>query len=556
MGEAGSRRGGVSAMSSMELNEILKIALKGGASDIHLKSGLPPMFRVDGALVPLKNGERLMPDVLQKMAFGIMNPVQRQRFEESREADLAYGIPGLGRFRVNVFQQRGTIGIVFRVIPFGVKSMDQLHLPKVIEKIAMENRGLILVTGTTGSGKSTTLASMIDYINSNKTCHIMTIEDPIEFLIRDRRSIVNQREIGVDTQSFANALRAALRQDPDVILVGEMRDFETIETALTAAETGHLVMSTLHTLDATETINRIISVFPPYQQKQVRLQLASILKAVISQRLVPRADGRGRVPALEVLVTTARVRECVSDKDRTKELHDAIAKGFTTYGMQTFDQSLMSLVKQELVTYDEALKHVSNPDDFALRFRGIASTSDGTWDDFEKDEDEEEEGGEQPASAARQGPLRGRQARDRHRHRALLAGPPPETGGCPAGFVRLCGHVDLARPARSAAPSCASSRSAATASSRARPSCPRATRRCSSRTRAWCRSSASSSARRRATTRRATTVAEVHARLRQAQRPRERRPHRAPPHLLRDARQLLASATTSSATRSPGPGSS
>jgi twitching motility protein PilT len=298
-----------------------------------------------------------------------------------------------------VFQQRGTVGIVFRVIPFGVKSMEQLHLPKVIEKIAMEQRGLILVTGTTGSGKSTTLASMIDHINAHRTAHIMTIEDPIEFLIRDRRSVVNQREIGVDTQTFANALRAALRQDPDVILVGEMRDFETIETALTAAETGHLVMSTLHTLDATETINRIISVFPPYQQKQVRLQLASILKAVISQRLVPRADGRGRVPALEVLVTTARVRECVSDKDRTKELHDAIAKGFTTYGMQTFDQSLMSLVKQELVTYDEALKHVSNPDDFALRFRGIASTSDGTWDDFEKGEGEEEEG-EQPAASA------------------------------------------------------------------------------------------------------------------------------------------------------------
>jgi twitching motility protein PilT len=371
----------------MELNEILKIALKGGASDIHLKSGLPTMFRVDGALVPLKNGERLLPEEMQKTAFSLMNPVQKARFEEARECDLAYGIPGLGRFRVNIFQQRGTIGIVFRVIPFGVKSIDQLLLPRVIERISMENRGLVLVTGTTGSGKSTTLAAMIDHINSNRTCHIMTIEDPIEFLIRDRRSLVNQREIGVDTQSFANALRAALRQDPDVILVGEMRDFETIETAITAAETGHLVMSTLHTLDATETINRIISVFPPYQQKQVRLQLASILKAVISQRLVPRADSRGRVPALEVMVSTARIRECISDKERTKELPDAIAKGFTTYGMQTFDQSLMHLVKQELVTYEEALKHVSNPDDFALRFRGIASTSDGTWDDFEgKDE--------------------------------------------------------------------------------------------------------------------------------------------------------------------------
>jgi twitching motility protein PilT len=370
---------------ALNLDEILKVALKGGASDIHLKSGLPPMFRVDGALVPLKNGERLMPEDMVKIAHSIMNEVQRARFEEKRECDLAYGIAGLGRFRVNVFQQRGTTGIVFRVIPFGVKTMEQLFLPKVIEKIALEQRGLILVTGTTGSGKSTTLASMIDHINTNRTCHIMTIEDPIEFLIRDRRSIVNQREIGVDTQTFSNALRAALRQDPDVILVGEMRDFETIETAITAAETGHLVMSTLHTLDATETINRIISVFPPYQQKQIRLQLASILKAVISQRLVPRADGKGRVPALEVLVSTARIRECVADKDRTKEIHDAIAKGYTTYGMQTFDQSLMSLVKQKLVTYDEALKHVSNPDDFALRFRGIGSTSDGTWDEFEGD---------------------------------------------------------------------------------------------------------------------------------------------------------------------------
>ena len=374
----------------MELNEILKIALKGGASDIHLKSGLPAMFRVDGALVPLKNGERLMPEDIQKMSLAIMNPLQKARFEETREVDLAYGIPGLGRFRVNCFQQRGSVGVVFRVIPFGVKTIESLHLPPVIAQIALEQRGLILVTGTTGSGKSTTLASMIEHINTNRTCHIMTIEDPIEFLIRDRRSIVNQREIGVDTQSFSNALRAALRQDPDVILVGEMRDFETIETALTAAETGHLVMSTLHTLDATETINRIISVFPPYQQKQIRLQLGSILRAVVSQRLVPRSDGKGRVPALEVLVTTARVRECIADKDRTKEIHDAIAKGFTTYGMQTFDQSLMYLVKKGLVTYEESLKHVSNPDDFALRFRGIASTSDGNWESFEESKEAQE----------------------------------------------------------------------------------------------------------------------------------------------------------------------
>ncbi|MDP3938942.1 MAG: type IV pilus twitching motility protein PilT [Deltaproteobacteria bacterium] len=371
----------------MELNEILKVAVKGGASDIHVKAGLPPMFRIDGALVPYKKAPRLMPEDINKMSASIMNNYQRTRFEETNEVDLAYGVPGLGRFRVNVFQQRGTIGIVFRVIPFGIQSIEQLNLPKIVERIAMENRGMILVTGTTGSGKSTSLAAMIDHINTHRTAHVITIEDPIEFLIRDKKSIVNQREIGVDTRSFAGALRSSLRQDPDVILVGEMRDLETIETALTAAETGHLVMSTLHTIDATETITRIVSVFPPYQQKQVRLQLASIIKGIISQRLVPRADGRGRVPALEVLVSTARIRECIIDKERTKEIPDAIAKGFTTYGMQTFDQSLMQLVKNGLVSYDEALRYVSNPDDFALRFRGISATSDSTWDDFEHSEE-------------------------------------------------------------------------------------------------------------------------------------------------------------------------
>jgi twitching motility protein PilT len=377
----------------MELNEILKIAVKGGASDIHIKAGLPPMFRIDGSLVPYKNGARLMPEDIGKIASSIMNSFQRSKFEETNEVDLAYGVPGLGRFRVNIFQQRGTVGVVFRVIPFSIRTIEELNLPKVVERIANERRGLILVTGTTGSGKSTTLAAMIDHINSTRTAHVITIEDPIEFLIRDKKSIVNQREIGVDTRSFSAALKSALRQDPDVILVGEMRDFETIETALTAAETGHLVMSTLHTIDATETITRIVSVFPPYQQKQVRLQIASIIKGIISQRLVPRADGRGRVPALEVLVSTARIRECVMDKDRTKEIPDAIAKGFTTYGMQTFDQSLMSLVKKKLISYEEALKHVSNPDDFALRFRGISATSDSTWDDFERSPEAIEEPG-------------------------------------------------------------------------------------------------------------------------------------------------------------------
>jgi twitching motility protein PilT len=257
-------------------------------------------------------------------------------------------------------------------------------LPKVLEKVAGEQRGLVLVTGTTGSGKSTTLAAMIDHINTTETCHIMTIEDPIEFLIRDKRSIVNQREVGVDTMSFGQALKSALRQDPDVILVGEMRDLETIETALTAAETGHLVMSTLHTLDATETINRIISAFPPYQQKQVRLQLGSVLKAVVSQRLVPRADGKGRVPAVEILLATARVRELIEDKDRTKEIPDAIAQGHVSYGMQTFDQSLMALLRASLITYEEALRQATNPDDFALRVSGISGTSDSKWDSFEK----------------------------------------------------------------------------------------------------------------------------------------------------------------------------
>jgi twitching motility protein PilT len=368
----------------MELNEILQVALRGGASDIHLKAGLPPMFRVDGNLVPLKDARRLPPEEIARMAFGIMNDYQKEKFKVQNELDLAYGVPGLGRFRVNVFQQRGTLGVVLRVIPFKIATIEQLLLPKVLEKIAAEQRGLILVTGTTGSGKSTTLAAMVDHINTNETCHIMTIEDPIEFLVRDKRSIVNQREVGVDTMSFGQALKSALRQDPDVILVGEMRDLETIETAITAAETGHLVLSTLHTLDATETISRIIAAFPPHQQKQIRLQLGSVLRGVVSQRLVPRADGKGRVAAVEVLVANSRVREMVEDKDRTKEIPTAIAQSYTTYGMQTFDQSLMLLFRQNVITYEEALRQSSNPDDFALRASGISGTSDSTWDDFDK----------------------------------------------------------------------------------------------------------------------------------------------------------------------------
>ena len=370
----------------MELGEILKAAIKHGASDVHLKAGLLPIFRINGKLVPLKLPEPLKPEELSAMTTVILKEEQRRKFEHVRELDCAYSISGLGRFRVNIFIQRGTIGIVLRVVPTGVQSFEALHLPKVLEKISLENRGLILCTGTTGCGKSTTLAAIIEYINLHRSCHIMTIEDPIEFLLRDRKSIINQRELGVDTASLSGALRAALRQDPDVILVGEMRDLETIETAIMAAETGHLVLSTLHTLDAAETINRIVGAFPPFQQKQTRIQLASLLRAVISQRLVPRADGKGRVPAIEVMINTARVREYIEDKDKTKKIREAIAQGYVSYGMQTFDQSLMALYKEKLISLDEALRQASNPDDLSLRIRGVSSGTDLTWEDFDKSE--------------------------------------------------------------------------------------------------------------------------------------------------------------------------
>ena len=370
----------------MELGEILKAAIKHGASDVHLKAGLLPIFRINGKLVPLKLPEPLKPEELSAMTTVILKEEQRRKFEHVRELDCAYSISGLGRFRVNIFIQRGTIGIVLRVVPTGVQSFEALHLPKALEKISLENRGLILCTGTTGCGKSTTLASIIEYINIHRSCHIMTIEDPIEFLLRDRKSIINQRELGVDTASLSGALRAALRQDPDVILVGEMRDLETIETAIMAAETGHLVLSTLHTLDAAETINRIVGAFPPFQQKQTRIQLASLLRAVISQRLVPRADGKGRVPAIEVMINTARVREYIEDKDKTKKIREAIAQGYVSYGMQTFDQSLMALYKEKLISLDEALRQASNPDDLSLRIRGVSSGTDLTWEDFDKNE--------------------------------------------------------------------------------------------------------------------------------------------------------------------------
>src|SRR6476660_9466323 len=364
----------------MHVNDLLKIAVESGASDLHVKVGTFPMMRVRGVLTPASQEKKLDHEDVVAMSAAVMSTAQRQKFKEAQEVDLAYSVPGLGRFRCNIFQQRGTVGMVLRVIPMHIRSIDDLGLPAVLKHIADEERGLVLVTGTTGSGKSTTLAELIDHINRSRSTHVMTVEDPIEFLHRDNKSMVNQREVSVDTRSFAQALRSALRQDPDVILVGEMRDFETIETGLLAAETGHLVFSSLHTLDTTETVNRIIAVFPPHQQKQIRLQLASVLKAVVSQRLLPRADGKGRAPAVEVMISTPFIRDCIVDKDKTHLIPGAIAAGTSQYGMQTFDQSIFGLFQQRLVSYEEALRWATNVNEFKLKVQGIATTSDMTRD--------------------------------------------------------------------------------------------------------------------------------------------------------------------------------
>jgi len=356
------------------IDDLLRIASSHGASDLHLKVSAFPVMRISGELHPLGDAARLKQEDTLDMAFAMMSNRQKQRFKEASEVDIAYGVAGLGRFRANIFQQRGSVSIVLRVIPDQTKGTAELGLPPVIERIAKERRGLILVTGATGSGKSTTLAAMIDCINSTRSGHIVTIEDPIEFLHRDKQSFVTQREVDVDTRSFAEALRGALRQDPDVILVGEMRDHETIETALTAAETGHLVLSTLHTLDATETITRIVSSFPSHQQKSVRIQLAGILKAVISMRLVRAAKGAGRVAAIEVLVSTAHIRDHIINQEKTYLIREAIAAGTSQYGMQTFDQSLFFLFQSGLISIEEALNNASNPDEFRMRVSGIQSS--------------------------------------------------------------------------------------------------------------------------------------------------------------------------------------
>lgn len=368
----------------MNIDNLLKVAVERNASDLHLKVGNHPVIRVNGTLHPLIEMKRLIKEDTVIMSHQIMDDSQKEKFQKINEIDMAYSVPGLGRFRCNIFKQRGAIGIVLRVIPTQIKTIGDLNLPMVIEKIADERRGMVLVTGTTGSGKSTTLAAMIDHINTHRVEHIVTIEDPVEYLHRDKKSLINQREVGADTNDFAIALRSALRQDPDVILVGEMRDLETIETALLAAETGHMLLSTLHTLDAPETINRIISMFPPYHQKQIRIQLASVLKAIISMRLIPRADGKGRVPAVEILINTAFIQDCIMNPEKTKLIKEAIEQGVSQYGMQTFDQSLFFLYQKGLITYEEALKWATNPDEFKLKKLGVRSTKDMATEEMEK----------------------------------------------------------------------------------------------------------------------------------------------------------------------------
>jgi twitching motility protein PilT len=375
----------------VDLVTIIREGVERGASDVHLKVGVPPVFRVTGKLIRWDDVGIIDRDGMLVLTQELLTDFHVDRLKQNLQVDVGYGHPELGRFRVNVFYQRGDVQAALRLIPPRVKRVAELNLPPVVERIASENRGLILVTGTTGSGKSTTLAAMIDHINRSATKHVITVEDPIEYLHRDELSMVTQREIGADCIEFAMGLKGALRQDPDVILVGEMRDLETIETAILAAETGHLVMSTVHTLDATETITRVISAFPEHGRGQARLVLASILKGVVSQRLVPRADGEGMVPAVGVMISTGLVRECIQDPERTRELRDVIAKGHTTYGMQTFDQSLMQLWRDDLITFEEAMAQASNPDDFALRARGIDSSSDSRWEDFDRDEDVKDE---------------------------------------------------------------------------------------------------------------------------------------------------------------------
>jgi twitching motility protein PilT len=350
---------------SFDLQHALQYLCDKQGSDLHVKAGSPPMVRIDGELAPLPLADRLTPDdtdqVLRQM---LTDPARLQEMDDEGEADFAFAVPGLARFRVNAFRQRGSISVVCRRIPYGVTTIAELGLPEAVREMAEEPRGIVLVTGTTGSGKSTTLAAMVDHVNTIAARHIVTIEDPIEFLHSDKRSVINQREVGSDTGSFGRALRRVLRQDPDIILIGEMRDEETVKTALSAAETGHLVLSTLHTADAPETINRVIDFFPPHQHRQVRAMLSATLRGVISQRLVPAVDG-GRVAALEILRTTGRVRDAIMDPDQTAGLPEILADG-VFYGMQTFDQALFTHVQGGRISRENALAAATSPQDFKL----------------------------------------------------------------------------------------------------------------------------------------------------------------------------------------------
>ncbi len=350
-----------------EFNGWLALVVERDASDLHVKVGVPPKLREAGVLAPIEGRRQLTREETETIGAAIVPPERAERLREAGEVDFAYSLAGVGRFRANVFRQRGSLSMVFRKLRFGGPTFAEMHLPESIRDLSDEQRGLVLVTGPTGSGKTTTLAAMIEHLNHTRPCHIVTIEDPIEVLFADDIASINQREVGNDTESFLSALRAALRQDPDVILIGEMRDTETVRAALQAAETGHLVLSTLHTVDATETVNRVIDFFPPYQQGQIRLTLAGALKGIVCQRLVPATDG-GLVPSHEVLVNTGRVAERIADADKTAEIHDVIGEG-SFYGMMTFDQSLLSLVQDGKITVESAMTAASNPHDFQLHLQ-------------------------------------------------------------------------------------------------------------------------------------------------------------------------------------------
>lgn len=365
-------------MADIRIEQLLREMVNRKASDLHLRVGVPPVYRINGQLTKPFD-IRLDPVMMDSFLDDIMNRDQRQRFEQNKECDFAISGRDMGRFRVNVFRQRGTVAIVIRHIKAKIPAFEELHLPEVIRKLALTRRGLILVTGTTGSGKSTTLASMLDYINQQESVNIITVEDPIEYLYKDNKSIVSQRELGTDTMSYANALRAALRQDPDVLLVGEVRDLETMQIAMTAADTGHMVFATIHTTNATETIQRVLSMYPPHQHDEIRLLLGEVLAGIISLRLLPTKDGKGRVPAAEVLVNTGAVKEYIQDKNKMEMIETAIAEGHMQYGTQTFDQALLELYNTEQISLEVAMDAATNKDDFDLKIRGISGTSERGW---------------------------------------------------------------------------------------------------------------------------------------------------------------------------------